>query len=330
MILNPSVMALVGGAAVGGALVLGAAAVGVQVLRRWDLHSGSEAQLELERRTYLASTLLGYALAFQLLSLFLFVFTADAMAPQFTGAMCAAGSLQASPYGNPVLVLKLLNAVLAGLWLVVNHADQQGYDYPLIRVKYALLLALAPPVLLEGALQAAYFFDLEPAVITSCCGSLFEAGSGGLSGGLAGLPLRPTAAAFAGALAGAVLSAAWLARTGRGAALAGVLAGLALPVSLAAVIGVVSPYVYELPTHHCPYCLLQGEYGWIGYPLYGTLLLGAVAGMGAGVLQPFRRVASLAEAVPALQRRLGGLAAALLAAFGALSAWMVLGSALRM
>ena len=51
------------------------------------------AQLGLERRTYLVSTLLGFALAFQVLSLFLLVYAADAIAPQLTGAMCAAGGM---------------------------------------------------------------------------------------------------------------------------------------------------------------------------------------------------------------------------------------------
>jgi hypothetical protein len=330
VILNPAVFALVGGSAVAGALTGAAAGLGAVVLRRWDLSSGSELQLALERRTYLVSTLLGFALAFQVLSLFLFVYTADAIAPQLTGAMCAAGAFKASAFGYPALLLKLLDAVLAGLWLTLNHADQQGYDYPLIRVKYRLLLGLAPLVLLEAGLQAAYFLDLKPAVITSCCGSLFAEGGSGFAGSLATLPLRGTSVALAVPLAGAVAASLWLWRTGRGAAVAGLLAAVTLPVALAAVVAVVSPYVYELPTHHCPFCLLQKEYHWLGYPLYATLLFGAVAGMGAGVLQPFRRVASLSAAVPVMQRRLGGVAWVLLLTFGALAVWKVAASGLRM
>jgi len=330
VILNPAVFALVGGSVVAGALTGAAAGLGAQVLRRWDLSSGSELQLALERRTYLVSTLLGFALAFQVLSLFLLVYTADAIAPQLTGAMCAAGALKAGLFGYPVLLLKLLNAVLAGLWLTLNHADQQGFDYPLIRVKYRLLLCLAPLVLLEAGLQAAYFVALKPAVITSCCGSLFAEGGRGFGGSLADLPLRGTSVVLALVLAGAVAASLWLWRTGRGAAVAGVLAAVALPVALSAVVAVISPYVYELPTHHCPFCLLQKEYHWLGYPLYGTLLFGAVAGMGAGVLQPFRRVASLSAAVPVMQRRLGGVAWVLLLAFAAMAAWKIASSGLRM
>jgi hypothetical protein len=330
VIVNPAVIALVGGSAMGGALLAGAAAQGVAVLRGWDLSSGSERQLALERRTYLVSTLLGFALAFELASLFLLVFTADAMAPLFTGAMCEAGSLRAGDHGYTVLLLKLGNAVLAGLWLILNHADQAGWDYPLIRVKYAALLLLAPPALAEVGLQAAYFAGLSPEVITSCCGSLFGEGGRGFGSDLASLPPRQAGVALAATLALALGTLLRFRLAGRGAVAAGLLSAAALPVGLAAVVSFVSPYVYELPTHHCPFCLLQREYGYLGYPLYGSLLLGAVAGAGVALLHPFRGVASLAASLPGLQRRLALAALLGLGGFAALSAWKVLASGLRM
>jgi hypothetical protein len=229
-----------------------------------------------------------------------------------------------------VLLLKLANAVLAGLWLILNHADQQGYDYPLIRVKYAALLLLAPPALAEVGLQAAYFAGLRPEVITSCCGSLFGEGGRGFGSDLASLPPWEAGAALAVTLGAALASLLRFRLAGRWAVAAGLLSAAALPVGLAAVVSVISPYVYELPTHHCPFCLLQREYGWLGYPLYGSLLLGAVAGAGVALLHPFRGVPSLAAALPALQRRLAVVALAGLGAFAALSAWKVLASGLRM
>ena len=54
--------------------------------------------------------------------------------------MCAAGTLNVNAYGYPTLVLKVLNCLLAGIWLILNHADNRADDYPLIRKKYALLL----------------------------------------------------------------------------------------------------------------------------------------------------------------------------------------------
>ena len=63
--------------------------------------------------------------------------------------MCAAGTLNVNSYGYPTFLLKIFNCILAGLWLVINYADNQAYDYPLIRGKYVLLLILAPLVLTE-------------------------------------------------------------------------------------------------------------------------------------------------------------------------------------
>lgn len=330
MILHPGVLALLAASAATGGLLLYASWHAVAIVRHWELASGSERQLGLERRTYLVSTILRWVLALELVSVFLYVYTADAMAPLFTGAMCAAGSLQAGSGGYAVLVLKLSAFVLSGLWLVLNRADREGYDYPLVRVKYVALLGIAPLLLLEAWLQAGYFASLQPSVITSCCGSLFGRSGDGIGAELAALPPRAASAAFLATSGGALVAAVAFLRWRRGGwALAG-LSAAALPVSLAAVISWVSPYVYELPTHHCPFCLLQREYGFVGYPIYAALLGGTVAGMGVGVLMPFRRTASLAEAVPALQRRLAWIAAALLGALLLLVGWKILSSSLRM
>ncbi len=58
MLLNPAILALIGvSLAVGGLLAL-AGVFSAQVLCHWDFASGSERQLNLERRTYLISTLM--------------------------------------------------------------------------------------------------------------------------------------------------------------------------------------------------------------------------------------------------------------------------------
>jgi hypothetical protein len=84
---------------------------------------------------------------------------------------------------------------------------------------------------------------------------------------------------------------------------------------LLALISFISLYFYEIPTHHCPFCILQREYGYIGYPLYLTLLGGGVCGLGVGVLQPFRNGPSLTGIIPPLQRRLALVSLTLYLAF---------------
>jgi hypothetical protein len=329
VILHPSVLALVGSALLVGSLLVYSAYWGARIVQSWDLSSGSELQLALERRTHLISTLLGYVLVFGLASLFLFVFTADSLAPLFTGAMCAAGSLHASRFGYPTLLLQIAGFALASIWLMVNRADSLGYDYPLVRFKYRFLLALTPVLVAEMVLRTAYFLDLKPEVITSCCGSLFGAGGKGFGSDLAGMSPSIAQGAFLALLVVAVASGVLFRVFGRGGWMLGASSALLLPVGLAAGVSWLSPYVYELPTHHCPFCLLQREYHWVGYPLYAALLGGSLTGAGVGVLMPFRTIPSLAGELPAFQRRLAGWSVALLTGLGLLVAWIVAASQLR-
>jgi len=304
MIQHPGVLALLLASGLVSLLLTAAGWQGFQILRGWNLQSGSEGQLDLERRTYLVSTLVANALVIQILSLFLFIFTADGLHTQFVGAMCAAGSLAANAYGYPTLLTKVATCLVAGVWLILHRADTQGYDYPLIRPKYALLLLLVPLVLAETWLQASYLTGLKADVMTSCCGSLFGQGRHGLASELAGLPTRIMQPVFWITFGALVAAGIVLLRTRRGSTVFSLLSLAFLLVSVASLISFFCLYIYELPTHHCPFCLLQREYGFVGYPLYGALLGGAIAGLGVGALAPFRAQKSLVSALPRLQAHL--------------------------
>ena len=114
MILHPGILALLLGSAMVLVLMILSSWTALQVLRRWDPDQADERQLSLERRTYLVSTLVHYALGFTVLSLPLFLYTLDDLHPLFTGAMCATGSLNANPIGWLALFAKLLLVLLAG------------------------------------------------------------------------------------------------------------------------------------------------------------------------------------------------------------------------
>ena len=304
MILHPAIVALLLVSFLITGMTLYSAFFGITIIRKWDLHSGSEEQLMLERRTYLISTVLAYVLAFQIGSLFLYIHTADALHNQFVGAMCAAGTLNADPYGYPALLLKILNVILAGLWLVINYADSRAYDYPLIRIKYAMLLLMAPLIANEAIAQTLYFLQLKADVITSCCGSLFSSEGTGVSSDIAAVPPRVAIPVFylSFALAFAPGVAYWL--KGKLAGFFSLASGLFFLVACVSFVSFISLYFYELPTHHCPFCVLQREYGYIGYVLYAALLTGAVSGLGVGVLRSFKGVGSLSRSLPMIQKRL--------------------------
>jgi len=304
VIFNPAIIALLLSSTATAGLLVYAAVIGIQVLHGWNPLSGSEGQLLLERKTSLVSTILGYLLCFHLVALMLFIHTADALHPLFTGAMCAAGTLNVNGFGYPALLLKLFNTLAAGLWLIINHADNQVHDFPLVRPKYAALIVMAPLAALETFLVAGYFTGLKANVITSCCGSLFGGDQGTFAGGIASLPPMPATATFYAAAFVTLAAAFFVWRWGRGAILLAVAGMITFLAALVALISVFSLYIYEIPTHHCPFCLLQKEYNGIGYLLYSLLLVGSVSAAGSGLLQPARKIPSLGRTLPSLQKRL--------------------------
>ena len=159
-------------------------------------------------------------------------------------------------------------------------------------------------ILLETYLQANYFLRLKPNIITSCCGTLFSTETLILPSELGFLSGIETSAVFYLVLLLTVGTGSFYFLKGKGAYLFSAACIVALAVSVVSIFSFVSCYIYELPTHHCPFCILQKEYGYIGHLIYVTLLGGTVAGLSVGALMPFRKIKSLSEILPNFQRRL--------------------------
>ncbi len=330
MILDAAVLALSSGSFLSSGAALASAGLGTHILAHWDLSSGSELQLRLERRTYLISTLLSFVMAIQIFSLFLFVHTADRLHGLFVGVMCAAGSLNVNGFGYPALFLKLANSILCGLWIIMNRTDQASPDYPLLRPKYRMLRWMAVSLSLETALQSAYFLNMEPHLITSCCGALFGSGAEGLGGDLGGIPPGPAKVVFFVGMALLVRTGIQMVARDSGARAFCLISGLLLGWSLVSVVSYVSVYFYELPTHHCPFCILQAEYNHIGYVLYVPLLAAGICGLGVGLLDQYRHVPSLRERLPAIERRLALVSLAGYLCFAAVSSYPMVFSDFRL
>lgn len=303
MIFHPVILALLLTSLLTTVMIGSGAVFGGYVLTRWDLASGSRAQVAMERRTYLISIFVVFAAVTELLSLLLFIYNAEHMSSQFVGAMCAVGTLNANSFGFPALLAKIVLFFLCAQWLIMNHLDAQGYDYPLIRWKYALLMVMAPTALVSAGLQLLYFLNLDTDVITSCCSKLFTSDSDGVSAEMAGMDEAWSLGVLYAVLAMTVVSGMWFRATGQGGILYAVLTAALFVVGLVAVVSVISLYVYEHPHHHCPFCLLKPEYGYIGYFIYIPLFAGTSFGIGAGSLLPISGTPSLREVLPGFARR---------------------------
>lgn len=326
MSLSPAIVALVLAALATTGVVVAAAPFAWRVVRHWDLARASAGQVTLERRTYLVST--GVALVFlvEVAALVLFVVNADRMASQFVGAMCAVGTLNAAPGGFTTLNLKLVNFLLAGVWLVMHHVDQQAWDYPLTRAKYALLLVMAPLLAAETVALLVYLGGLDADVITSCCGSLFSVDADTVAADLAGFPPGPAMAGFYAVMTLTIALGGHYAWRRRGALPFALASAGALVTAIAAVISFLSLYVYEHPHHHCPFDVIQGGYDYVGYALYLPLFAATVLGLGLGAVHPFAGSPGLAAVFPTLGRRLAVLATALFALFTAVATGIIASS----
>jgi len=330
MIFHPAVIGLLISSVLISAMILYASYWGYQILRQWDLKSGSEWQLALERRTYLISTILSNAFGLQILSLFLFLFTADDLHALFVGAMCAAGTLNVNAFGYVTLILKIVNFMLAGVWIFINAIDNRAYDYPLIKHKYMFLLIMMPFVLAEAATLIGYFFRLSPNIITSCCGSLFSEGAGSFSSSILSLPARPMGIAFYCSMAAAIISGLYSYIRDKGVYAFSAIAAIAFVAGVISLFSFIAPYVYELPTHHCPFCILQEEYGYIGYPFYAALLGGGLTGIVPGVIAPYKKVVSLNMVIPPVQKKLAVVSLACFFIVTAMASLAVITSSLVM
>ncbi|RAU20325.1 hypothetical protein CU669_18950 [Paramagnetospirillum kuznetsovii] len=323
MLFQPAIIALLLASLVGTLMVASSVPFAVRVLRSWDTASGSERQLEMEKRTYLVSTLLVVVLLSELASLILFVFNADRMASLFVGAMCAVGTLNVNDFGFPTLYLKILVFFAAAGWLALNHVDSRGFDYPLVRVKYGALIALAPVLAGAAGVQLAYFLGLRADVIASCCSTLFSGSTQVTSDKLAAVAPEAALAALAAILGLVMLIGRRVLSSGKGGVVYAIASLVAFAVSLEAVVAAISVYVYELPHHHCPFCILKGEYGHVGYALYIPLFAAAALGLAGGIAQPAARIPSLAEAAPRIMRRCVKTSMTGFGLFGAITIWLI-------
>ena len=303
MLLSPSILALILVSGVISFLLLLASIFAIKVVRYWDIGSGSELQLELERKTYLISTIVAYSFTAELVALLLFIYNAEQMSSQFVGAMCATGVLNINEYGWPTLYLKMALFFAGAVWLILNSVDSKARDYPLIRIKYGLLLLIAPLVFAEAITQFSYFVELNPDVITSCCGSLFTPEGEGVAAEVSGI--EPSTAMYA--LIGSALAlfavGGFTLWRGQGGLTYSAINGLSFFIALAAIVSCIALYVYEHPHHHCPFCILKSGHDFVGYYLYIPLFIATAFGLGAGAIAPFRSHETLKQIVAVDSRR---------------------------
>jgi len=309
MILHPWILGLI----IGHSALLLIFSLGLinawQILRGWDYNSTEEKQFLLEKKTYLVSTVMNFAMFSQILMLFLFEMAADELANVLPGAMCAVGTLSSNSYGFPLLGLKIVSFFVYFIWLMINYLDNQIETYPLVPKKYLVLMLIYPFAVVETILLFMFAFDLDPSVITSCCGSVYNVGTEGFGGSLAGASAGFILPLFFSIVIMLLLNRFVFKRWSAAKEWFGNLLEFPLWIvffisAIVVTISFVSIYVYEMLSHKCPFCFMDAEYNYYGVPLYSCLFVATATGMTGGLLGYIRQPAILKKKAGLLRKKL--------------------------
>jgi hypothetical protein len=240
----------------------------------WDANATTKLQYSLEKKTHLSATIIKYIFAIKVPLLLFFVFTLDKISNVISGAMCAAGVVDATDYGSYLLVLKILNLYLFAYWIVLNNQDVKDENQPYVRQKFTLFLAFFVLLVIEIVLELIMFNAIDVSSVVDCCGVIYSSSSSSYFSILLNLEPYILLSLFYGIYVLVVIGYIFKKKH-----LFSLMNLLFLIISLLTLISFFGTYVYELPTHRCPFCFLQSDYNYIGYLFYILLFVGTFSGL---------------------------------------------------
>nr|MCH9812761.1 hypothetical protein [Campylobacterota bacterium] len=145
-------------------------------------------------------------------------------------------------------------------------------NYPYFKTKFWFFMMIFILMTVELGVDFAYFSQISLKQPVSCCSTIF-----GISGSNVlpfGLNITTLLILFYLLyLLSIILSFQ------KSALLLALSSGLFLVIAYLAVNHFFGTYIYQLPTHICPFCMLQSEYYYIGYLLWPLLFLSTFFGV---------------------------------------------------
>jgi len=250
----------------------------IKILKDWDFNSTSIKQYKLEKSAYLIVLIILFTLIFKILLMPYFTYTIDKLSNIVPGAMCAAGVIGANEYGNPLLLVKIALLFLVGIWMIVNKEDIKEPNYPYFREKFWFFVVIFIFVCIEFFLDISYFLNISLEKPVSCCSVIF-----GLSGDNKlpfGLDITLLLVIFY-----LLYMLNIMLSLQKNYILLALSSMLFLYIAYSSVNHFFGTYIYELPTHICPFCMLQKDYYFVGYILWTLLFLGVFFGVSNAILK---------------------------------------------
>ncbi len=237
------------------------------ILKNWNFKATTPKQYQLEKISYLIILIITISLYLKIILVPYFAYSIDELSLIVPGAMCAAGIINANEFGTPLLFLKFFIIWMIGIWLIINSADLKAKDYPYLKQKFYFFLLIFALIVLEFTLEILYFSNISVQKPVSCCSVIF--GLSGNNGIPFGLNITTLNAIFYLIFILNIILALQKSKT-----LLAIFSLFFLYISYYTVINFFGTYIYQLPTHICPFCMLQKEYFFIGYFIWSSLFLG--------------------------------------------------------
>jgi len=227
-----------------------------RIFRTWK-RADEEEKYELEKEFHLTNAVVCIVFAIRMFAVPLYFWTMQILVPMIPGAMCLWGVFNTLPaLCWSTLVLKLALPMLYFGWLILARINDRCRRNPLIVNLMGLYVALSPLLMADSLVDLTIFSRLNP-VQVACCTSAID---------IWGRPIPPLVLGISGQL---VLLVSYLALSTAYALLChaasrkpafewvATASCLALiPMSIFTITEVLTPWILNLPLHHCPFCLL--------------------------------------------------------------------------
>ncbi len=250
----------------------------ISILRYWDFNSTSSKQFNLEKRSYLVVLIILFSLIVKIAALPFFAYIIDELALIIPGAMCGAGVISANTYGEFLLPFKVFILFITGIWLILNKQDIKTKNFFYLEKKFWLFVFLFILIIFEYVLDLYYLTNISTEDPVTCCSVIYGEQSGSeLPFGLDTPKLL--------ILFYLLYFLTLFTNFSKQALLSFISNGLFLYFSYYATVNFFGTYIYELPTHKCPFCMLQKEYFYIGYFIWGSLFAGTFFGISSFILK---------------------------------------------
>ena len=243
------------------------------IIKNWNYKKTTSAQYKLEKTSYLVILIIFFALIVKIFLMPYFTYSVDNLSHIIPGAMCAAGVIKANNYGEILLALKLVILFCIGIWLIINSLDLKEKTYPYTKKKFAFYIFIFTLILIETTLDILYLSNISTKEPVMCCSVIFGVNSTGNK-----IPFDLSISLLIGLFYLTFLLTIFTSIQKQKVATF-IVNFFFLYISYYAVTYFFSTYIYQLPTHQCPFCMLQKEYYFIGYFVWISLFLGTFFGI---------------------------------------------------